>query len=76
MDGTVAIANYRTKIEAEAAAGVLEAAGIPCIIQSTEGMLHGPINPGASILVSRAVEAEARAVLGEPPAGEPPEDVA
>jgi hypothetical protein len=76
MGGTVAIANFRTKVEAEIAGGILEAAGIPCVIQSTEGILHGPINPGASILVSEAVEEHARAVLGRPPGEDRPEDVA
>ncbi len=75
MDGPVEVANFRTKLEAEIAAGLLESAGIPYLIQSTEGILHGPISPGATILVSESAVAHARAVLGE---GEdaPPQDVA
>ena len=66
MGSTVAIANFRTKVEAEIAGAMLRAAGIPYILQSTEGMLHGPINPGASILVSEAVAEHAREVMGKP----------
>jgi hydrogenase maturation factor len=76
MGGNVAIANFRTKVEAEIAGCVLEAAGIPYILQSTEGILHGPLNPGASILVSEAVAEHARAVLGKPSGEDLPEDVA
>lgn len=75
MDGPVEIANFRTKLEAEIAAAVLEAAGIPYLIQSAEGILHGPINPGATILVSESAAAQARAVLGEAEEA-PPEDAA
>lgn len=76
MDSPVPIANYRTKAEAEMAGGLLDGAGIPYLIQSTEGILHGPINPGATILVSRSLVAHACAVLGLPPAEPYPEDVA
>jgi hydrogenase maturation factor len=76
MGSTVAIANFRTKVEAEIAGGVLEAAGIPYIVQSTEGSLIGPINPGASILVSETVAEHARAVLGKPSGEDLPGDVA
>ena len=65
MDGPVEIANFRTKLEAEMAGGLLENAGIPFLIQSTEGMLHGPINPGATLLVGREMVAQAKAVLGK-----------
>ncbi len=67
MSDLVAIANFQTKAEAEMAGGLLEAAGIPYVIQSTEGILHGPINPGATVLVGDAAAAHARAVLGKPP---------
>ena len=75
MDGPVEIANFRTKLEAEITGGLLEAAGIPYLIQSTEGILHGPISPGATILVPESAVAHARAVLGEAQEA-PPEDVA
>ena len=76
MHGPVPIANFRTKIEAEMAGTLLDNAGIPYVIQSTEGILHGPINPGATILVSGEAEADARVVLGKPPAADQPEDAA
>ena len=75
MDRPVEIANFRTKLEAEIAGGLLESAGIPYVIQHAEGILHGPLSPGATILVSQTVAAQARAALGV--AGEaPPQDVA
>lgn len=58
MITTVAVANFRTQLEAEVAAKALEAADIPYVIQSAEGMAHGPIFPGATIRV-RAEDAEA-----------------
>ena len=33
MHNPLAIANFRTKLEAEMAAGLLDKAGIPCLIQ-------------------------------------------
>ena len=63
-------------MEAEVAAGLLDNAGIPCLIQSTEGILHGPLSPGATILVGETVASYARAVLGKPPEGSQPEDAA
>lgn len=65
MDKPVAIANFRTKLEAETAAGLLKNAGIPYLIQSQEGMLHGPMAPGATLYVPSAQEEEAREVLGD-----------
>ncbi len=76
MSDLVAIANFQTKAEAEMAGGLLDAAGIPFVIQSTEGILHGPINPGATVLVGDAAAAHARAVLGKPPGDAQPEDAA
>ena len=77
MHDPVAIANFRTKLEAEMAAGLLDNAGIPCLIQSTEGILHGPLSPGATILVGETVASHARVVLGKPPPeGSQPEDAA
>ena len=73
MDNPVEIANFRTKLEAEIAGGLLETAGIPYLIQHSEGILHGPLSPGASILVSVELVTEARATLGNadeaPPQG-------
>ena len=76
MTDLVAIANFHTKAEAEMAGGLLEAAGIPYVIQSTEGILHGPINPGATLLVGEIAAPHARVVLGEPPGEAEPEDAA
>lgn len=64
MDDLVAVANYKTKVEAEAAAVLLKNAGIPYLIQSQEGMLHGPLFPGATLHVVPELAAEARDVLG------------
>ena len=63
--GPVPIANFRTKLEAEAAAGLLAHEGIPYLIQSQEGMAHGPMSPGATLYVARAHEELAREALGE-----------
>lgn len=65
----VKIANFRTKAEAEIAAGVLENEGIRYLIQSQEGMLYGPLTPGASILVSAEDAEHARELIGEGGAG-------
>ncbi len=58
------LANFRTRLEAEAAANLLKNAGIPYLIQSAEGMLHGPLLPGATIYVAPELADEAREVLG------------
>ena len=76
MSDLVAIANFHTKAEAEMAGGLLDAAGIPFVIQSTEGILHGPINPGATVLVGEGAAPHARAVLGQPPGNAPSDDAA
>ncbi len=76
MHDPVAIANFRTKLEAEMAAGLLDNAGIPYLIQSTDGILYGPMSPGATILVGETVAFHARVVLGRPPEGSQPEDAA
>jgi hypothetical protein len=47
MHDPVAIANFRTKLEAEMAAGLLDNAGIPCLIQSTEGGTLRTDEPGS-----------------------------
>ena len=63
MKETVELANFRTKLDAEIAGGLLKNADIPYVIQSQEGMLHGPINPGATIYVARSQLNRATAVL-------------
>ena len=75
MDSPVAIANFRTKLEAEIAGGILENAGIPYLIQHSEGILHGPLSPGATIMVSPDLAANARAALDKS-AESPPVDAA
>lgn len=73
MTDVVPIANYRTHLEAEVAAKLLEAAGVPYVINSQEGMLHGPMGDGATILV-RAADADlARQALGDEVAAAPPQ---
>jgi hypothetical protein len=47
----IPIANFRTRLEAELAARLLEGAAVPYVINSPEGMLHGPLGDGATILV-------------------------
>ena len=64
MSDAVKLANFRTKTEAEAAAGLLKQAGIPYLIQSAEGMLHGPLFPGATIYVAPELLDKAREVFG------------
>ncbi len=64
MKDLVEVANYRTKAEAEAAAVLLKNAGIPSLIQSQEGMLYGPLSPGATIYVAPEAASLAREVLG------------
>ena len=76
MHDPVAIANFRTKLEAEMAAVLLDNTGIPCLIQPTEGILYGPMSPGATIMVGETVAFHARGVLGKPLEGSQPEDAA
>lgn len=75
MDSPIEIASFRTKLEAEIAGGLLDSAGIPYLIQHSEGILHGPLSPGAAILVSDYLAVQARAALGTG-AEIPPLDVA
>lgn len=62
---TVAVANFRTRLDAEMASQFLRRQEVPFLIQSAEGMLHGPIAPGASILVRADQADEARRILIE-----------
>jgi hypothetical protein len=57
MTDTVSVASFRTRIEAEVAAQVLENLGIPCVVNSPESMACGPLGTGTVILV-RAEDAE------------------
>ena len=50
-------------MEAEVAAGLLHAGEIPYVIQSAEGMLHGPLGPGATIFVREEDVGEAQELL-------------
>ncbi len=64
MEDLVKIANFKTKAEAETAAALLENEGIPSLIQSQEGMMHGPFYPGATLYVTPSAAERAREVLG------------
>jgi hypothetical protein len=69
-DETVVVATFRTRLDAEIAAGLLQEAGIPYVIQSAEGIGVGPLPPGASLLVARDRLEEARSVLKSVAGGE------
>lgn len=72
MSDTVIVADFRTRAEAELAAKSLDGAGIPYVIQSAEGMLHGPFPPGAQIRVLAQDEEAARDVLADLTGDRPP----
>jgi len=61
----VVVATFRTRLDAESAAGLLAHAGIPFVVQSPEGMGMGPLPLGASLLVRQDHAARAREVLVE-----------
>lgn len=65
MTAPTAVANFRTKLEAETAAGLLVAEGIRYLIQSTEGMGYGPLPPGATLFVLASDAAKAREILDD-----------
>jgi hypothetical protein len=67
----IPIANFRTRLEAELAARLLEGADVPYVINSPEGMLHGPLGNGATILVRTEDVEFAREVLSTAEAVEP-----
>jgi hypothetical protein len=58
-----AIANFRTRLEAETASGLLVAEGIPFLIQSREAAGLGPGPAGASILVREEHAGQATEIL-------------
>jgi len=76
VDSTVVVASYRTRLEAELALRLLEAMDIPCVINSAEGMLHGPLAPGATVSVRTGDAGLAREVLAENVDAEPPSQAA
>jgi len=64
----IPIANFRTRLEAELAARLLEGAAVPYVINSPEGMFHGPLGAGATILVrADDVDLARDALAGEAP---------
>lgn len=73
MTDILPIANFRTRLEAELAARALDGAAVPYVINSQEGMLHGPLGDGATILVRSADVELARQVLAGDPPNRPPQ---
>lgn len=65
MPKLVHIANFRTKLDAEMAGGLLDGQEIPYVIQSGEGMRLGPLSPGSSLLVAPEQAEAARRILRE-----------
>ena len=65
MSETLEVANFRTKVDAEIAGGLLDNAEIPYVIQSQEGMLRGPMSAGATLLVSKENLERAAAILAD-----------
>lgn len=65
MTETVKLANFRTKVDAEIAGGLLDNADVPYVIQSQAGMLHGPMSVGATLLVSKEDLERAAAILAD-----------
>ena len=63
MTDPVSVKNYQNKAYAEIAAGLLRNADIPYVIQSAEGMMHGPIFGGATILVAKENLERAKEIL-------------
>jgi hypothetical protein len=63
MTDTIQVASFRTRLDAELAARALDALHIPYVINSAEGMAHGPMPPGAVILVRGEHAARARKAL-------------
>ena len=65
MSETVEVANFRTRVEAEIAGALLDNADIAYVIQSQEGMLHGPMSTGATLLVSKGNLERAAVILAD-----------
>jgi hypothetical protein len=68
----IPIANFRTRLEAELAARLLDGAAVPYVINSGEGMFHGPLGAGATLLVrADDVELARDALAGDEPKARP-----
>ena len=65
MSGTVVVARFHDRAQAEMAAELLEQEGIPSVIQSPEGMWLGPMPQGAALLVREDQQSQARAILAD-----------
>ena len=65
MNQSVVLANFRTRLDAESAGGLLTHAGIPFVVQSAEGMGMGPLPQGASLIVRQDQVESARQLLAE-----------
>jgi hypothetical protein len=63
MAELVAVANFRTRLEAEWAARLLELEEIPSVVQSPEGAGYGPLPPGSIVYVAADDAERAREVL-------------
>ena len=66
MSELITIANFRTRLEAEVAGGLLGDSGIPYLIQSAEGLGIVPMPGGASLLVRSETVTDALKALGYP----------
>jgi len=66
VEALAAVGNFRTRLEAEVAAGLLADAGIPYLVQSAEGVGVVPMPGGATLMVRRTDFAAAATVLGYP----------
>lgn len=66
------IANFRTRVEAELAAQLLEGASVPFVIESTESMQYGPLGIGTTIFVRAEDVERARELLDDEPEADSP----
>ncbi len=62
---SVVVATFRTRLDAESAAGLLEHAKIPFVIQSAESAGMGPLSQGTRLLVRADQAAAARRILAD-----------
>lgn len=63
MTALARVANFRHRLDAEAASGLLKGARIPCVIQSAEAAGFGPLPIGTELLVRAEQLEQARRVL-------------
>jgi hypothetical protein len=74
MESLVTVANFRTRIDADAASGFLRSERIPFVVRSGEGAGLGPLAGGTDLLV-RAIDSErARQILEDAGAVEPQDE--